>query len=94
MDYLRAVLNGHKENEARYLKRLITLGSKLNQNTTKYESELKKLHIKQPVKEKTNPIEKVKMSKSYDISSIYTKENSIIINFNRVATKSDIDFFE
>lgn len=96
MDYLRAVLNSNKEHEARYLKRLIALGSKLNINTTKYQNELKKLNVTTPSKSKTQAktIQKVKVSKSYDISSVYTKDNAIIINFNRVVTKHDIKFFE
>lgn len=97
MDYLRAVLNSNKEQEASYLKRLISIGAKLNINTTKYQNELKKLNItdnKITKATQSKTIQKVKVSQKHDISSVYTKENAIIINYNRVVSKRDIDFIE
>lgn len=97
MDYLRAVLNSNKEQEASYLKRLISIGAKLNINTTKYQNELKKLNITETkITKATKPktIQKVKVSQKHDISSVYTKDNAIIINYNRVVSKRDVDFIE
>lgn len=79
-------------------------------NVSKYEDELHKnkittlfekaLEPKKESKISIEPVEKIQSIKkipkkiSYEISSVYTQENQIIINFERDVTKSDVKFFE
>ncbi|WP_419770246.1 MAG: N-acetylmuramoyl-L-alanine amidase family protein [Candidatus Marinarcus sp.] len=89
MEYLRAVLNSDKEKEFDYLKKLIELGSKIKEDTTKYKKELTKLNkpaVKQLlIKENKQPNE---------VLSVHTTDNEIILNFNQTLTEKEIHFFE
>ena len=95
MSYLKAVLRKDNPAKIKELKKLIKLGEKLNKNTT---PDVKKLEIllkrnssyKKVVKEKTSP----KINSKYSISSVYTENDSIIVNFNDRISKKDIKFFE
>lgn len=96
MNYLKAVLKKDHATKIKELKTLIKIGEKLNKNTT---PDKKKLEIllerenKSITKPKTSTNTKKSNSK-YSISSVYTSENKIIVNFNKDITKEFIKFFE
>ena len=96
MSYLRAVLSSDIKKEEKYLKELIFVGKKLQYNTTKYQNELKKINTKKtsakkpnlkksPRKKTVRKIQKYSKS-SYSIKSVYTKNNTIVILFNKNIT--------
>lgn len=108
MGYLKAVLNNNRDKEIANLKILIVTGKELKRDVTKYEKELRKYNVKIP-KSKTFSIKKIdsikkvnkpKISKidtnksEYSIKSVYTKKNSVVINFNTNITREYVKFFE
>ena len=101
MSYLKAVLNDNSKLEERYLKELVYIGGKLNMNTSKYKQELKKFSTSKKAISKTKIIKKKSTAKKktskpskYNIKSVYTKQNQIIINFTHKVTSNHIKFFE
>lgn len=50
IEYLKAVLNGNPDKEIKQLEQLITVGSKIGENTSKYKSELARLKESQAQK--------------------------------------------
>lgn len=104
MSYLRAVLSSDIKKEEKYLRELIFVGKKLQYNTSKYQNELKKINSKKTSIKKPN-LKKVpqqkwvkktqKYSKSnYSIKSVYAKNNTIVILFNKNITNKYLTFFE
>jgi N-acetylmuramoyl-L-alanine amidase len=93
MSYLKAILRKDSQSKIKELKRLIILGEKLNKDT---RPDVKKLEIL--LKRKNKSFKAVKVSKEinskYSIKSVYTKNNTIIINFNTKISKNHINFFE
>ena len=97
-NYVTAVLKNNKEKEVIYLKQIISYGSKLGKNVDRYKKQLRKYDksIKTKVqraafKPKLKP---TPTKSSYDIKSVYTDKNAIIINFTRNISIKDIDFIE
>lgn len=84
MSYLKAVIKNDKKLEKKYLSKLINTGKKLNVDTKKYQRELKKISQTAQIKSKNK----------FSIESVYTKDNSIIVNFNKKISEKDIKFFE
>jgi len=104
MSYLRAVLSSDIKKEEKYLKELISVGKKLQYNTTKYQNELKKIHSKKTIVKK-NLLKKASVKKSvkktstynkskYTIKSVYTKNNTIVVTFNKHINNKYLTFFE
>lgn len=104
MSYLKSVLNDDAKKEERYLKELVYLGSKLNINVTKYKKELRKFNKKSTKKvlkkQKSNnsqPIKKTskKVSyKKYEIKNVYTKNNTIVVEYHNNIKSNYLRFFE
>lgn len=99
VEYLRAVLNGDTNKEKEYLKKLINYGKRIKIDVKKYEKELQKIDsssskslTSKQKKQKTN--KKVSAKTTYSIKSVYTKDNSIIIKFNKKISKDFIKFYE
>lgn len=92
-NYVTAVLKGDKQKEIIYLKQIITYGNKLGKNVDRYKEQLRKLDKTSKVKVQRESLIK-EVSSSYDIKSVYTDKNSVIINFNRNISTKDIDFNE
>ena len=109
MSYLRAVLSSDIKKEEKYLKELIFVGKKLQYNTSKYQNELKKINTKKnnvkkrsvkktnlkttPKKKSVKKVQKYTNS-NYSIKSVYTKNNTIVILFNKNITSKYLTFFE
>lgn len=98
MAYLKAVLRKDSPAKISELKKLIELGKKLNKDIT---PDVKKLEIligrnKSSVKtsNKQTKITKSTTNSKYSIKSVYTENNSIIVNFNNRVSKDFIKFFE
>ena len=106
IEYLKAVLKSDKDQEIKHLEELISTGSKIGENTSKYKEELAKLKQNQnkktpptqiAVQEKKTtaiPTKNPSQSSNFSISSVRTSENSIIVDFNKNISKDDIKFFE
>ncbi|PLY06982.1 MAG: N-acetylmuramoyl-L-alanine amidase [Arcobacter sp.] len=106
MNYLKAVLNDDEDTEIKNLKILISSGKKLRKNVSKYEKEFKKYNsttiqkIKKIEPIKIEKIIKPKISKidtnksQYTIDSVYSKNNTIVINFKTNITRDYVKFFE
>lgn len=102
MSYLRAVLKKDTQSKINELKKLIILGEKLGKDT---RPDKKKLEIIQGRENKTlgTKISKTtvsttnktaKINYKNSIQSIYTFENTIVINYARNISKDIIKFFE
>ena len=98
MAYLKAVLRKDSPAKISELKKLIELGKKLNKDIT---PDVKKLEIligrnKSSVKtsNKQTKITKSTTNSKYSIKSVYTENDSIIVNFNNRVSKDFIKFFE
>ena len=92
MAYLKAVLRKDNAAKIQELEKLIVLGKKLNKNTT---PDVKKLEILRKRDRKTTQKSTSTNSNSkYTIKSVYTQNDSIIINFNNKISKDYIRFFE
>ena len=99
MSYLKAVLRKDTNSKIKELKKLIVLGEKLNKDT---RPDIKKLEILLKREKKSSNISSnTGTSKTstitninYSIKSIYTKNDSIIVNFNNKISKDYIKFFE
>ncbi|WP_122893294.1 N-acetylmuramoyl-L-alanine amidase family protein [Arcobacter peruensis] len=92
MAYLKAVLRKDNASKIEELEKLIILGKKLNKNTT---PDVKKLEIlrKRDIKT-TQKSTSINSNSKYTIKSVYTQNDSIIINFNNKVSKDYIRFFE
>lgn len=64
----------------------------LNKKESTKNTSTKKIAV-DPV-EKIKPIQKIPKKLSYEITSVYTQDNQIILNFERNVTRSDVKFFE
>ena len=89
-NYITAILHNDKKKQVKYLKRIVQYGKKLNKNITEYKYELYRLDknsniIVKPIK---------KYNSKYTISSVYTRNNTIVINFKKNISKKDIKFIE
>ncbi|MGA1932672.1 N-acetylmuramoyl-L-alanine amidase family protein [Arcobacter sp. YIC-464] len=102
MSYLKAVLKKDDEQKIESLKKLIILGEKLNKDTTPDKKKLEILLEKQnPTliigKEisESNDSKPIQTSTKNKIESIYTLENSVVINYSNKVTNDDVlRFFE
>ncbi len=99
MNYLKAIIQNDEPLEKKNLVKLIKLGKKLKINIIKYQKELNLLNKPKTIsKPKSKAIKKLSLQASYNkldsIRSVYTKNSSIIINFNKNVTSKDINFFE
>lgn len=94
MSYLKAVLRKDSEKKIDELKKLIYLGKKLKKDTTSDEKKLATLLNKS--NSKKSQIKKIFNTKSskYSINSVYTQDNTIIVNFNNKISKEYVKFFE
>ncbi len=90
--YLGAVMSGDKQNEIKYLKKIISYGDKLNTDTLKYKRELNRLDKTAVVSESMQTTFKLKPK--YTIKSVSYTADSITIEFDKNINKSYIDFFE
>ena len=93
MSYLKAVLRKDSQEKINQLEKIIVLGKKLKKNTTPDEKKLEIL-LKRENKTTKPSIKKVSTNSIYSITSVYTKNDSIIVNFNHKISKNDIKFFE
>jgi N-acetylmuramoyl-L-alanine amidase len=102
MGYLKAVLKKDSQSKIENLKKLIDIGSKLNKDTRPDEKKLEFLLGQykanteniQNKKEEKPQNKKHTSSSQYTIKSIYIENESIVINFYKKITNSDISFFE
>jgi len=104
--YLGSIMSSDKNNEIKYLKKLIRYGDKLKVNTLKYKRELNRLDNTPILKNTTRSVLKPKpkaiikqkakpiYDKRYSIKSVIESSNSITINFNKNINSSYIDFEE
>jgi len=93
MSYLKAVLRKDSQAKINQLKKIIILGKKLRKNTTPDEKKLEIL-LKRENKPTKASIKEVSNNSKYSISSVYTQNDSIIVNFNNKISKDYIKFFE
>ena len=98
MNYLKAVLRKDNDAKIEELKNLISLGEKLNKDTTTDKKKLDIL-IKRESKSTTigTPIQNTKEDSKniiYSIKSVYTQNNNIVVDFNTDIDDNDIKFFE
>jgi N-acetylmuramoyl-L-alanine amidase len=93
MDYLKAVMRKDEQSKIDALKEIIDIGEKLGKNVT---PDKKKLEILSKRLEKTTSAQSNSSSnnKLFSINSVYTSDNSIIIDFNVDIDSKDIKFFE
>ena len=98
MSYLKAVLRKDTELKINELKKLISLGEKLNKNTTpdikKLEILLKRENVYIKALKKQTTSKEITTNSMYSIKSVYTKNNSIIVDFYNKISKKNINFFE
>jgi len=93
MSYLKAVLRKDSQEKINQLEKIIVLGKKLKKNTTPDEKKLEIL-LKRENKTTKPSIPKVSNNSNYSINSVYTKNDSIIVNFNNKISKDYVKFFE
>ena len=97
MSYLKAILKKDEAAKIRELKKLIDLGEKLNKDT---RPDVKKLDIllkrnnKSINTKSSNTKTQNANNNKYSIKSVYTKNDSIIIDFYNNISKDYIKFFE
>ena len=90
-EYIQAIISNNKKNEIASLKKIIYYGKLLGKDVKKYKIELSKISKKQI---KITNIKKYinEKKQKYDIKKIYSKNNAIVLLFNRKITKNDISF--
>jgi len=109
-NYVTAVLHDNQKKEIKYLKKLIKYGSILKKDVSKYKKELyrldktatyiektysKKIKFKKQYNKKSSKSSKlISKNSKYNITSVYTKDNSIVINFKNKITIKTLKFFE
>jgi len=93
MSYLKAILRKDTKTKINELKKLIVLGEKLNKNTRPDVKKLEILLKRESKLLKPSNINSV-LTNNYTIKSVYTKNNTIIVNFDNKISKEDINFFE
>jgi len=91
--YLGAIMSNNKNQEIKYLKKLILYGDKLNTNTLKYKKELNRLDNTPILRSSVKTVKSV-LRQPKAITSVIQSKNSIIINFNHIINKSYINFKE
>lgn len=98
MNYLKAVLKKDTDTKIYELEKIISIGKKLGKDTRPDEKKLEiilKRENKSTTKASTNINNSSKLDNSkYSINSVYTKENKIIVLFNKKITKEFIKSFE
>lgn len=107
IDYLKASLKDDDQEKIVELKKIINLGKKLKKDTRPDEKKLKILTSKQlgkPISKESSKSNSTKSTQTkisnnsqntlYSIKSVYTKNNSIIVDFNVDINQNDIKFFE
>jgi N-acetylmuramoyl-L-alanine amidase len=107
MDYLKAVLKKDDDKKITALKKIITIGDKLNKDTTPDRNKLESTQnqIKKTTKnvdkstKLTKPVAKTSNntredSTKYPVRNIFVKDNEIVVTFNKDITKKDIKKFE
>lgn len=102
--YLRSVLNSNEKNQKIYLEKIVEVGKKLNKDVSKYEKELNKDNSKEELKnqltsqnyKKVTEEEKPTKYKnsSFNIDTVFTKDNAIYINFKHYVKDDFINFIE
>ncbi|MEA3384539.1 MAG: N-acetylmuramoyl-L-alanine amidase [Campylobacterota bacterium] len=92
--YLGAVMSNNKNKEIEYLKKLVSYGDKLKQNTIKYKRELNRLDHTTSVSKPINTQFKLKPKINYNIKSIKQTQNTIVLEFNKNIDKSFLKFSE
>jgi len=95
MNYLKAILRKDNSAKIHELKKLIEIGEKLNKDT---RPDIKKLEVLEKRNHKTSKNSSKKQTNTinykYSIKSVYTQDDSIIVNFNTKISKNYIKFFE
>lgn len=92
MDYLKAVMEKDEQSKIDALEKIIAVGEKLGKNVT---PDKKKLEILSKRVEKAATNETTSSSnKLFSINSVYTTNNTIVIDFNVDIDSSYIKFFE
>jgi N-acetylmuramoyl-L-alanine amidase len=81
--YTNAILSNNKQKEIKYLQQLISYGKRLRKDVKLYRKALGKFKNYSQIKSN---------KKYYNISSINSKNNTIIINFKSIISKSYIKF--
>lgn len=104
VEYLKASFKNSDEEKITELKKIIDLGKKLKKDTRPDEKKLKILTSKRQNKTipkteitKKEPQEKKSTTSSnvlYAIKSVYTSNNSIMVDFNVDISKNDIKYFK
>ena len=96
--YISAVISGNKSDIAKALRGIIRCQKLLHLDTSTYQKELNALP--QTVKQKkthpkpTPPKKKKANTKALNITSIKSKDNNIIIKFDKAITQKDLFFFK
>jgi len=98
-NYTTSVIIGNKDKQTKYLKQLISFGTKLKKDVSDFKNELrmissKKVYIQKKKTYKYKKKTKKLVNKYYSIKSIKTYKNRIIIDFNHNVSKSYIKFTE
>lgn len=106
MNYLKALLRKDGPDKIDELKKIIILGEQLNKDVTpdkkKLEILLERENKKVVTSSKKEPSPQVESTNSssnnkdlfYSIKSVYTSNNSVIVDFNTDVNQNDIKFFE
>lgn len=87
-------MNGNKDKEIEYLKKMIRYGDKIGLDTLKYKRELNRIDKTTIVKKQIKTTSIIPTKTRYTIKSVISKNNMIIIDFYNKIDKSYIDFFE
>ena len=94
-NYATAVISSNTKKEIKYLKDIISFGSKLNKNISKYKNELHRINGNFIYIESKKQIKNKKYTnKKYTISDVYVEKNQIIIDFTHKISKKYIKFKE
>lgn len=98
-NYTTSVIIGNKDKQKKYLKQLISFGTKLKKDVSDFKNELrmissKKVYIQNKKTNKHKKKTKKSINKYYSIKNIRTYKNQIIIDFNHNVSKSYIKFTE
>jgi N-acetylmuramoyl-L-alanine amidase len=93
MSYLKAILRKDSKSKINQLKKLISLGEKLNKDTRPDVKKLEILLKRENKPSKTSQINQI-TNTQYSINSVYTRDDSIVVNFKNKISKEYVKFFE
>ena len=107
MDYLKALIDKDEEKKIVELKKIIVFGEQLNKDVTPDKKKLQILEAKgnknldtpRKIESATPQVKNSNLSSSnkdlfFSIKSIYTSNNTIVIDFNVDINEKDIKFFK